>query len=341
MSTAVENNNATVATGSTSSDTVEAMEIDSGVIDHAAKIKELTDLYNQTLKQMDNIHLGPIGNEQEKEAVLMCDKLEKRIQLHQAALSKLKAPSSGTVAPHHPDNAGLPINPDQVPKLQLKHLKSNFFKNCPTFATIEAFITQFEYFVDFACMNITTDWKRLIPMSFPPEMHNWVKTDSLRKVSSWDEAVKVLSKKFGSSALVFQSKTEVLEMTMQDGETANQYHLRFTNAMAEAGYDKNNVVLADLFFKGFPLDWQRRINRFLAASPVRTVARFAEEAISVYNAEKASIPHGVKRSDESTDNDSKKFKSHKKNYGSKNHQNDKNGKYNNVTNSDDIIDTNH
>lgn len=165
-------------------------------------------------------------------------------------------------------------------------------------------------------------------------MHNWVKTDLLRKVSTWDEAVKVLSKKFGSSALVFQSKTEVLEMTMQDGETANQYHLKFTNAMAEAGYDKNNVVLADLFFKGFPLDWQRSINRFLAASPVpldspvRTVARFAEEAISVYNAEKASISHGVKRFNESKDNDSKKFKSHKKNYGSKNHQNDKNGKKN-------------
>lgn len=83
----------------------------------------------------------------------MCDKLEKRIQLHQAALDKLKTPSTG-------------INADQVPKLQLKHLKSHFFKNCPTFAAIEAFITQFEYFVDFACIDITTDWKRLIPMAF-------------------------------------------------------------------------------------------------------------------------------------------------------------------------------
>lgn len=306
---AIMNSNATTPENTTSTASQQGndyapMEVDVNrqEIDHEAKIKELTEQYEQVLKEMDSISLDAADDQRESEAVSKCDKLTKRIELHRVALEKIKGNSNGNEQKQDTQQRrktiGIQLSQRDIPKCQLKSSNSAFFKGAPEFATIGNFIQQFEYVINSSGKDIEDEWKVMIPLSFPPELHNWVKNE-LIVLDNWLEATKLLTKKFGSTVLEFEAKRRVLTMIMRDGETANQYYTRFSNAIAEAGYSKTDPILADIFFLGFPQDWQRQINMILAAgaipldSPQRNISIFAEEANRIFTSERAKLVQQV------------------------------------------------
>ncbi|CAO3648512.1 unnamed protein product [Mucor hiemalis] len=108
-------------------------------------------------------------------------------------------------------------------------------------------------------------------------------------------------------------------MSMEVGDTANQYYNKFSNAATEAGYKKEDTTIADFFFNGFPEAWQAQINTVLAAngvpldSPNRTVSKIAEEANNVFNNIKNNV-QGVKRGHYESQGNSQGYNNGKKKF---------------------------
>ncbi|CAO3629087.1 unnamed protein product [Mucor hiemalis] len=243
---------------------------------------------------------------------------------------------------------GLRLTRRDIPKFQLRYHYSPFFKGCPVYATVEIFINQFEKVIKSAGVDVYDVWRELIPLSFPPELDNLVKNELCAKLT-WTDAIKLLVTQFGSYDSVLQAKRKVFTMTMDVGDTANNWCTKFNTAMSEAGYNKDDTTLADFFFDGYPMAWQSQINTVLAAndipmdSPRRTVAKIAELAASIYNGTKApGNGQGAKRvGHEDKQGHFKKFK-HGHGDSSTRVTKDfhtKEGKLSEVVNSKDIKDT--
>ncbi|KAI8389211.1 hypothetical protein BD560DRAFT_430166 [Blakeslea trispora] len=92
----------------------------------------------------------------------------------------------------------------------------------------------------------------------------WLRNDLLL-CGSWEAAKAAFVKTFGSSLLRLESRSAIMTMRIRGNETVSEYGLRFGRAVADAGYDRMDSILGDVFLCGFPESWQVQINTVLAS----------------------------------------------------------------------------
>ena len=203
----------------------------SNIVIHGGEVKEMDALMNEV------------------------DMLNKRIGVLSATLSSHQEVKT----------TGLRLTKKDVPKFQLKAQGTSPFPGEETFGTVEQFLRAFEKVMDSTDNDVELVWRKYIPLSLSLDFDAWLRTELL-VCNSWVDAKAIFVKTFGNSLLRLQSRRAVMTMRMRGGETVSEYVLRFGRAVADAGYDRLESILGDVFLCGFPESWQVQINTVLAST---------------------------------------------------------------------------
>lgn len=159
---------------------------------------------------------------------------------------------------------GIPLSRSDIPKFNLRHQTENHFPNKEPFDTVDQFLREFEKIVTSAGLDVSEVWKDLIPLSLHRDYDTWL-CDDLSKVDSWKKAKVLFQKKFGQSTAKVIARRRIITMRIRPDETASAYQMRFAKGASEAGYTKNNNIVADIFFNSFPDTWQTQISTVLSS----------------------------------------------------------------------------
>ncbi|KAG2214817.1 hypothetical protein INT46_006609 [Mucor plumbeus] len=83
------------------------------------------------------------------------------------------------------------------------------------------------------------------------------------EASSWENVKSVFAKKFGTVISKLHKKKAVMTMTIEDQKTLDEYSIRFFRTAGEAGYNRDDLTLGDVFLLSLPDEWQLNISTVL------------------------------------------------------------------------------
>jgi hypothetical protein len=241
----------------TTEETIEGLDI---------KRKQLVQEYTDSF----NSEMNPEGYEDK--LIFKIDSITKHIETLQRSITK-------------PTNSAYKLTSVDLPGFQLKHQKDLPFPNKPQFDSVAQFLRQFEKVIEAGGYNVVLVWKKFIPLSLSLDLDAWL-TGDLLICETWDKAKELFQKKFGNSFAKVEARRTVFNMRMGYNESIKEYYLRFTKSTSEAGYNKEDTTLGDVFYNSLPASWQTQIGTVLISRGINednyTIDHIFDASNSIY-----------------------------------------------------------
>lgn len=120
------------------------------------------------------------GSPEETQLLVEASNLAKKINLYRETVKVNQDAKSSNASKHavvRTKDTGLKLSRSDIPKFQLKYHFSSFFKGHTVYPTVEVFLRQFEKTIVSAGIDIYNVWRELLPISFPPEMDNFIRDE--------------------------------------------------------------------------------------------------------------------------------------------------------------------
>ncbi|KAI8635828.1 hypothetical protein BD408DRAFT_463074 [Parasitella parasitica] len=163
---------------------------------------------------------------------------------------------------------GLKISKRDLPKFQLESHKAKPFPSEDSYKSVDHFLSEFEKIVFSSGQAIEDVWKQLIPLTLSYDLDDWLRTVILM-AATWEEVKVLFRKKFGTAHSRLNKRRAVMNMVMNDSETVDEYTGRFLRTVSEAGYNRDDLTIGDVFLLGFPEAWQFNLTTVLLARTQR------------------------------------------------------------------------
>lgn len=165
-------------------------------------------------------------------------------------------------------SSGLKISKRDLPKFQLEDNKAKPFPNEDAYKSVDHFLSEFEKIVYSSGQDIENVWRKYIPLTLSYELDDWMKTVVL-KSDKWHDVKLVFSKKFGTVVSRIHKRRAVMNMEIGFNESVDEYSNRFFRTVGEAGYNRDDLTIGDIFLLSLPEEWQLNICTVLLSNTKR------------------------------------------------------------------------
>ncbi|KAG2190873.1 hypothetical protein INT47_013070, partial [Mucor saturninus] len=165
-----------------------------------------------------------------------------------------------------PKKGNLTFSMDDVPRFQIKAMNKEYFPGRVMFEDVNSFTVAYELFLRVAGLENDEGWKLYLNVAFHSSFDFWVK-NKLDLAKTWPEAKKILEEKFNSNISRGKARLNMCFMKIGDGESVEEYSMRFLKEAAKAGFSGEDTTLAEIFLSGLPHAWYQFIFTNLSNEP--------------------------------------------------------------------------
>ncbi|KAG2206164.1 hypothetical protein INT47_003813 [Mucor saturninus] len=165
---------------------------------------------------------------------------------------------------------GLTLSREDLPRLQLVGKTYDQFKGRQVLKNIDDYLKTFEEVIMSARQEVKTNWRRYLPIALADELKAWMRKDLL-VCDSWDEAKKVLEKKFGKYQMRVLATKELISLTMYHDENIYDFDNRFIRMVEDSEYQVSDRIMADLYFLALPNNWQANVMTVVNSKKLKDV----------------------------------------------------------------------